>query len=488
MSGSRISATRISMARLLRHEWRMLTSDATLAVIAVVFLAAIAYGAYNGARWMRFQTDAIATAQQEERTRFATQEAAIERLTRENGKVSPFADPRNPASAGSRFGARYAVLPPLSVAPLAIGQSDLLPYYVKMTTDAKETVTSGAELENPQRLLSGRIDLAFVLIYLYPLLILAISYNLLSAEQEQGTLALVLSQPVSLQRLIVAKVVVRFLVLLATIVVFAMIALLISGVNLTSPEVSSRLPLWLSAIAIYGAFWFALAIAVASLGRPSATNAMLLAGAWLVFVVLLPSAFNLLVTSLYPVPSRVEMVQAVREASDEANRQGSQLLAKYYEDHPELGSGGAEQAMNDFNVIRVAVGAEVEQRVRPVLDRYERQLASQQRLIDGLRLLSPAILMQDAINDIAGTGTARHRHFMAQVAQYHEAWRKFFVPRIVQRTQLASYTEIPGFRWDEETMGVVAGRVGLSIGLIALPALLLGAFGLAALRRFAVTA
>ena len=80
-----------------------------------------------------------------------------------------------------------------------------------MTTDAKETVTGGAELENPQRLLSGRLDLAFVLIYLYPLLILAISYNLLSAEQEQGTLALLLSQPVSLRTVILAKVAVRVL-------------------------------------------------------------------------------------------------------------------------------------------------------------------------------------------------------------------------------------------------------------------------------------
>jgi ABC-2 type transport system permease protein len=483
-----MSGPRMSIWRMLRHEWRMLTSDATLAMIAVVFLAAIAYGAWNGVRWVRFQTDAIAAATQEERTRFAQHEAAIARLTRENAKVPAFADPRNPASAGGRFGARYAVLPPLPVAPLAIGQSDLLPYYVKTTTDAKETVTSGTELENPQRLLSGRLDLAFVLIYLYPLLILAISYNLLSAEHEQGTLALVLSQPVSLQRLMVAKVAVRFLVLLATVIGCATIALLISGVNVMSPDVAARLPLWLAAIAVYGAFWFALAIAIASLGRPSATNAMLLAGAWLLFVVLLPSAFNLLVTSVFPVPSRVEMVQAVRDASDDANRQGSELLARYYEDHPELAVGGAEQAMNDFNVIRVAVGAEVEQRVRPVLDRYERQLASQQRMIDRLRLLSPAILMQDAINDIAGTGTARHRHFMAQVTRYHEAWRQFFVPRIVQRAQLATFGDIPVFRWEEESMRQVVGRVGLSIGSIALPALLLAAAGLAALRRFAVTA
>ena len=38
-------------------------------------------------RWMRFQTNAIAAATQEERTRFAQHEAAIARLTREKAKL-----------------------------------------------------------------------------------------------------------------------------------------------------------------------------------------------------------------------------------------------------------------------------------------------------------------------------------------------------------------------------------------------------------------
>ena len=109
---------------------------------------------------------------------------------------------------------------------------------------------------------------------------------------------------------------------------------------------------------------------------------MLLAGAWLVLVVLLPSTLNMIATTAYPVPSRVEMIQAMRVASDEANAEGSRLLARYYEDHPELASGDAQQAMNDFNLVRVAVGSEVERRVRPVLDRYTRQLAGQQRIIE----------------------------------------------------------------------------------------------------------
>jgi len=478
----------IVFGRILRHEWRALTSDATLWTLAGIFALSIGYGTLNGVRWVSFQKQAIAEAQREERERIAVHEAHIERITREHLTVSPFADPRNPEAAGRRMGGRYVVMPPMPLAALSVGQSDLLPYYFKVTTDSKEMVTAGAELENPHRLLSGRFDLAFVLIYLYPLLILAIAYNLLSAEKEQGTLALAMSQPVSLRTLVLAKVTLRFVVFLAMIVLLAAAAFIVGGVDLASVEALARVPLWLAAIVVYGLFWIALAVAVAALGRPSATNAMVLAASWLVLVVLLPSAFNLLATTFYPVPSRVEMVQAIRTASDDANREGGRLLAKYYEDHPELAEGGADQAMNDFNIIRVAVSSEVERRVRPVLDRFERQLALQQQLIDRLRFLSPAILMQDALNDISGTGVARHRHFMQQVSRYHEQWRSYFVPLIFRKAQLRSLSDTPRFSFEEEAAARVVGRVTMSLGIMLVPPTILVLAALRSLRQYPVAA
>lgn len=472
--------------RILRHEWRRLTTDGSLWLVVGIFAVAIAYGTFNGTRWMQFQRAAIAEAAREERDRFTEHQAAIARINAGELKVSPFADPRNPQTAGSRLGARYAVMPPAPLAALSIGQSDLLPYYFKVTSDAKENVTAGAELENPHRLLTGRFDLAFALIYLYPLLILAISYNVLSGEKEQGTLALTLSQPVSLRTLTVGKLALRFGALILAIAALGGIAVVVAGIDVRAEGVPARAVSWLGAVVAYGLVWFALAILVAAFGRPSSTNAMVLASLWLTFVILLPSLLNMLATTVYPVPSRVEMLQAVREASDEANQQGSTLLSRYYEDHPELAVGGADQAMNDFAVIRVAVNADVEERVRPVLDRYARQLDGQRRMVARLRVLSPAILMQDALNDISGSGVARHRHFLQQVSDYHDRWRRHFVPLIFRKAQIDRYDTLPTFSFEEEAFGVVSGRIARSIGLMLVPAVLIGLVGLWSLRRFPV--
>ena len=191
-------------------------------------------------------------------------------------------------------------------------------------------------------------------------------------------------------------------------------------------------------------------------------------------------------TAVYPVPSRVAMIQATRVASDEANAEGSTLLAAYYEDHPELATGDADQAMLDFNLVRVAVNDDIERRVQPVLDRYADRLAAQQRLVAWARFLSPAILMQDALNDVAGTGTARHRLFMDQVEAYHARWRQYFVSLIFQKVRLTDFSGVPQFTFGEELSATVARRSLATLLGLMVPTAALALLGVWRLRRYPV--
>ena len=64
-------------------------------------------------------------------------------------------------------------------------------------------------MTSPRKLLVGHFDLLFVMVYGYPLLIIALTYNLLATEREEGTLALVLAQPIRLRTLVAAKIALR---------------------------------------------------------------------------------------------------------------------------------------------------------------------------------------------------------------------------------------------------------------------------------------
>jgi ABC-2 type transport system permease protein len=473
-------------ARILRHEWRSLTADRTAWLVAAVFAVSIGYGVWNGARWVAFQREALRSAAAEESTRYDNITRQLTELTRPGATVSPFADPRSPSNIGGRFGPRYAMLPPGPLAALSIGQSDLLPYYFKVSTEAREALVAANEIENPNRLLAGRFDLAFVIVFLYPLLILVLAYNMLSGEQEQGTLALVLSQPVSAATLVWGKVTLRGLLLVSLVVILSAVALWLLGTRPLTTGTGVRLGLWIAIVAAYGGFWFALAMLVAAFGRSSTANATILAGAWLILIVMAPSLLNVTANALYPVPSRVEMIQAVRVAQDDANRKGSEVLARYYEDHPELATGDPAQAMRDFDVVRVAVSDEVERRARPVVEAYERQIARQQDVIDRLRFLSPAILAQNALNDVAGTGTERHRDFLTQVGAFHERWRTRFVRLIFSKARITEVESLPRFVHREEATPIVAARVTTGLLGLLFPAIGCAVAALRRMRRFPV--
>ncbi len=333
------------LGTLMKYDWRNLSADRAPLAVAVVLGAAIAYGAFNGSEWIRFQKRAISEALAEEGERFDRIRGEIPKIDSSEKIVTAFADPWQPQSFGRNMGTRYAVMPPAPLGALAIGQSDLYPYYFRVSTNSKETFLNNDEVENPVHLLAGRFDLA--------------------------------SQPVSLRRVVMAKVLLRAAFVAALAVLLSVVGVIIGGADLSAEGTWPRLFVWAAVTAVYGAFWFALAIAVNAMGRGSATNAMMLAGAWLLFVIVIPSVLNVAIKAAYPVPSRVELIQAIRVAGDESTRQGSKLLARYLEDHPELappsnGPGGPP----DFGTLLVAVNEATERKVQPVLAEFDAQLAS----------------------------------------------------------------------------------------------------------------
>jgi ABC-2 type transport system permease protein len=457
------------LLRIIKTDVRSLIADKTLPAIAILFAAVIAYGTYNGASWVKFQRETIAAAEREEGERFDRLKTQIADIERGSLAPAPWLDPRVPSRVGGGLGARYAMLPPAPLSSLSVGQSDLYPYYFQVTTRSRQTFLNNDEVENPTNLLAGKFDSAFVVIYLYPLLILALSYNVLSSEKEAGTLQMTLAQPVSLRKLLMGKIVARASIIVALTVAFAVAGLLVSGETLENGGLF-RLGLWTIVIAAYGAFWFALAVAINGLGRSSATNALALTGMWLLIVMIIPSLVSVASTALYPVPSRVEMVQATRSASKSASTRGSQLLAKYLEDHPELAPAGGAN-MEDFALRSIAVQEEVEHEIQPVIARFDDQLLRRQKLLTRFRFLSPALIAQVALNDISGTGIERYRHFLSLVDRHHAAWVDHFNPKIFQRETLKGpdYERIPRFEFHEESNRVVAGRAMIGwAGLLAL--------------------
>lgn len=466
---------------VLRNERRLLVADRALGLVLGAFVLLFAYALGNGMAWVGFQHDTVAAVRASNVERVRSIETELEHIESGGQPSSPFRDPRSPSVLGGASGAHTAILEPGPLTALAVGQTDLLPYYydVSIYTNESSFLQNG-EIENPLNLMVGRFDLAFVLVYLMPLLILALSFNVLSGEREQGTLALTLSQPVSARGVVTAKIAFRALLVVGLALGVSLLGILVSG-GLGSP---GRILLWCAAVTAYALFWFTLAAWVNGLGRSSAWNATVLVGAWLLLVVVLPAAVNITAGLLHPLPSRVEMITAQREASNEAVNQRSELLARYLEDHPELAGGVVAEEANRAALAWAATEA-VNDRLEEVTSEYEERLGAQRTLVRRYRFLSPALLAQEALLDAAGTGDARFERFQSQVRGFADEWRTFFVPALLAGdTMSAGVTaDMPSFRFRDEPFGDVVGRAAVPLATLASLLLLVGGGAAIRLRR-----
>jgi len=446
--------------KIIKTEWRNLFAERSFWILAVVFAILLGYGIYNGANWVKnreAQSKILIETQEKDLAEKKEKTAQGFKGSFEPGNFQP--DPSDPYSIGMSL--QYAVLPFASTAVFSIGQADILPIDAGVTISTlQRTVADKSGFENPLSFLAGRFDLSFVIVYLLPLFVLAMSFNLLSSERENGTLQLLLSNPLKLKTLLTAKVTAQFILILGIVLIVSLVGVLMTA-NTSANDFWSRSLLWILLITAYTAFWFSLAVFINSFSFLSATNAVISSATWLILVLILPSLLNVAISMIYPIPPRSEIISAERAVNLDMRKEGSKLLAEHYQDHPELMPKGEKPDLNDFGLAFVYIQQRKKEKVQEVENRFNKQLGKQQNLVLNLRFLSPSIITQEALNDIAGTGLERYAHFRGQVKNFDKEWTDYFTPKIyrLEKLTVPDFEQIPRFKFQEESFANVFNRV-----------------------------
>jgi ABC-2 type transport system permease protein len=86
---------------------------------------------------------------------------------------------------------------PSPTAFLALGLRDAAPYVLRVRALALQAQLHEGESFNPELALAGRFDFSFVLVYLAPLFLIALLYDLISGERRAGRLGTLMTRLVS---------------------------------------------------------------------------------------------------------------------------------------------------------------------------------------------------------------------------------------------------------------------------------------------------
>ncbi len=412
------------MRRVIQLEWRRVRRSRALAIAAVAWTLAALVALANGERLLDRQRRALAEADD----RQAEQHQAV-------------LAPQPPSAiAGDQlyYLAYHTRHEPSPWAVVSIGQRDTRAFNLKVRLLALHGQLYDGELASPLLAALGTFDLAFVIIALGPLLVIGLCHDLVSAEREAGTWALVRAQPGGARRALAAKVAVRGAVLLA------LLALVGAAVPaLTDVPADGRLLAAIAASALYLAVWVAVAAALAVRHLPSEANALVMLAVWLVWVVVGPALVTTLAASRFPAPEALALTVAQREGYHGSwDRPVPETMAPFFDRYPEW-RGHPVPTDRYSNAWYYAMQQRGDDAAAPVADAYLATLRARHAWTGAWMWLFPPAALQSTFDRMARTDLPAHLAYLASVASYHETLKRHFLPVIFSEVAVAAV------RWEQ---------------------------------------
>ncbi len=332
----------------------------------------------------------------------------------------------------------------------AIGQRDVAPAMLRIRILALEGQLYESEAVNPELALAGRFDFAFVLVYLAPLVLIALLHDLWSGEREAGRLGLLRAMPRSGWRVFGARAAARALVVLAALALPFAIGAMASG----APALDIVQGLgWIAAMV---AFWTAAALLVAARPWASVTHAGALCGLWFLLTLVAPAAAHLAIDAAVPLPDGADLARENREAVHDAwdlPRQAT--LDRFVALHPEWRTDPLERpfewkwyfAFQHLGDLEVAATSRA----------YRDGIAARERMADAAAWAMPPIAIQRGLLRLARTDAAAQLAFQDRTRAFHARLRAFYYPYLFHEREFGADDFAKAPRFDPRE-GVPAGR------------------------------
>jgi ABC-2 type transport system permease protein len=308
---------------------------------------------------------------------------------------------------------------------LSIGQRDVNPSVKRLTIRNLEAQQYDTDLYNPTNLLLGNLDFSFVLIYLFPLIIIALTYNTLSAEQENGTWKLLTVQSRSTGRVLFTLLTIRGAAILAVFLLLMIVAIL-----LLSLPLNTALLAFTSLSVLYLLFWMAVSTWVISWQKSSAVNAVSLLAVWVLLTIVAPAIINNYLITQYPVPEALDTAVKQRKGYHEKwDIDKTVTMEKFYAHYPQFKKyplPDSEFSWLWYYAMQQMGDDDARQQANELKDKLrKREIAG-----NSLAMFIPTLHAQLQTNHIAQSGLLNHLQFLDSVSRFHEQKRLYFYPKI----------------------------------------------------------
>jgi ABC-2 type transport system permease protein len=283
-----------------------------------------------------------------------------------------------------------------------IGQAEQYGFYKAIgISSSPYDADMAKEIANPERIQSGTLDFSFVVLFLLPLLLLILLYNIKGQESEQGFLPLVFVQTSSKNWWILART--SFYALLLLLILFGV---LVYGAMLTNVFEADNLFwnvfVW---VTIYLLFWTVIYFFIIKYGKNTVSNTLQMIGVWLLVSFIVPAAIQQWISIEKPTNLMVDFIDAKRDRTDEIYNLSNEIIYQQLLDvYPNLKQTKIGKDASLFRKVkRYSIRALINLAMKNATAKIEEDNRSKNELISKTYWFNPFTYFQNTFNRLSKT-------------------------------------------------------------------------------------
>lgn len=314
-----------------------------------------------------------------------------------------------------RYAPTYVIKSPSSLLPLGLGQSEQFGYYKEVTfwssTYDNDMVE---EIANPERLGNGTLDFAFLILYLLPLLLIVLTYDIGGLEKDENFENLVKIQYGSLNRWVAIRMMFYVGLLLMTVL------LLMSGVVYWN--VNGAFPTeFMGLVRLVSAYIWTFAMLyfiILRRGNGSSSNAFNMIGIWITLCILIPGAVHQYISLKVPVGYMTDFLDANRQEtyavySLPSETVSEQLVSLY----PSLESEIYSEQEKNGQYLRKSLSALTNELNKSAVQQIESRNARKNELLRATYWFNPVMFAQNQWNSYTSSDYEAYSMYRVKVQQ-----------------------------------------------------------------------
>jgi len=295
----------------------------------------------------------------------------------------------------------YSLKSPSPMIVFSTGQAEQYGYYKKVTNWSTVFDNDLAEeIANPERLALGTLDFSFVLLFLTPILLIILLFNIGGLEKDNGFDKLIYLNDISKKSWLITRFSYYFLVLFTLICFLLIPYAVLSGVF--TNELMSFFTLMVL-IFLYIFLWVSIFYFINYWGKGSVDQAIKMISVWVALSIIMPGLFHQITSIKFSTNYMVDYLDVARDQRYEIFDMSTDTLQnELLESFPVLKSSVyAQDTTINKGIINRSISGLVNILNKKAAGKIEKESELKNNFVRSTLLLNPIMYFQNKINEVS---------------------------------------------------------------------------------------